>query len=133
MYITNHVLRITSYRLYSSTQTKEDFILHLAGEYTYEVLGGLHTLLAKQELHKDKPGISYFIVWQIHIAVHLDMASSSKLYFIDVPAYATCMAFIYCGLSEEECLRLASRHNANGHFNHHMTHRDYVSSQLSFL
>ena len=35
---------------------KEDFIEHLAGEYSYEVLGGLHILLTKQELSKDRPG-----------------------------------------------------------------------------
>ena len=27
---------------------------------------------------------------------------------------------------EEEAVRLASRHNFNGYFNHKMTHRDYV-------
>ena len=40
----------------NQTRKKEDFIEHLAGEYSYEVLGGLHTLLAKQELNKDRPG-----------------------------------------------------------------------------
>ncbi len=34
---------------------------------------------------------------------------------------------LYAGLTDEESLWLASRHNANGHFHHNMTHRDYVS------
>lgn len=34
---------------------------------------------------------------------------------------------VYVGLSDDESLRLASRHNTNGHFVHKMTHRDYVS------
>ncbi len=34
---------------------------------------------------------------------------------------------VYAGLTDEESLWLASRHNANGHFHHNMTHRDYVS------
>ena len=41
---------------FESNKKKEDFIKHLVGEYSYEVLGGLHTLLAKQELNKDQPG-----------------------------------------------------------------------------
>jgi hypothetical protein len=80
--------------------SKKEFLIHLVGEYTYKVLGGLHTLVAKKELHNEKP---------------------------DHPAFATCTGFIYCGLTDEECLRLASRHNVNGHFIHQMTHRDYVS------
>lgn len=38
------------------------------------------------------------------------------------------MATIDCGLTDEEALRLATRHNTNGHFNHSMTHQDYVST-----
>ena len=36
---------------------KEYFLSQLAKEYHNEVLGGLHTLTAKQELHNDRPGI----------------------------------------------------------------------------
>lgn len=38
---------------------------------------------------------------------------------------------VYVGLTDEEALWLSSRHNANGHFHHNMTHRDYVSSSDS--
>ena len=40
----------------SHTQSKKEFLIHLEGEYTYKVLGGLHTLVAKKELHNEKPG-----------------------------------------------------------------------------
>ena len=40
--------------------------------------------------------------------------------------FSHCLAFVYCGLSDEECLRLSARHNINGHFNHKMQHKDYV-------
>ena len=40
------------------------------------------------------------------------------------------LASIYCGLTDVECLRLASRH-INGHLNHEMTYGDYVSFELS--
>lgn len=36
------------------------------------------------------------------------------------------------GLSDDEALRLASRHNVNGHFVHKMTHRNYVC-QISYF
>jgi hypothetical protein len=39
----------------SHTQSKNKFLMHLVGEYTYKVLGGLHTLVAKKELHNEKP------------------------------------------------------------------------------
>ena len=37
---------------------------------------------------------------------------------------------VYVGLSDEEALWLASRHNANGHFQHQMTHRDYIRQYI---
>ncbi len=37
------------------------------------------------------------------------------------------LAEVYIGLTDDESLCLASRHNVNGHFVHKMTHRDYVS------
>jgi len=37
------------------------------------------------------------------------------------------MAEVYVALSDEQCLRLAQRHNVNSHFVHHITHRDLVS------
>ena len=46
---------------------------------------------------------------------------------VDNDYFKECLAFIYCGLSDEEALRLASRHNQNGHYTHEMTHQDFVS------
>ena len=64
--------------------------------YRYEVQGGLHGAKARQALLPDYSGYSH---------VH---------------------CIVYCGLTDEEALRLAARHNINGHYNHKMTHRDYV-------
>ena len=36
------------------------------------------------------------------------------------------MAEVFVGLSDEEALRLAQRHNANSHFVHKVTHRNLV-------
>ena len=36
---------------------QEDFKAHLAGQYQYEVLGGLHSLMARQELVREAPGM----------------------------------------------------------------------------
>lgn len=68
--------------------------------YKYEVLGGQHTSVAKTELHQENP---------------------------DNPHFGEVLAEIYVGLTDDEALRLASRHNTNGHFIHTMTHWDYVS------
>ena len=35
---------------------KEDFLPHLANQYSYEVLGGLHTISARKELLEEMPG-----------------------------------------------------------------------------
>ena len=37
-------------------------------------------------------------------------------------------AVVYAGLSDEQALRLALRHNVNSHFMHKMTFRDLVSN-----
>ena len=68
--------------------------------YQYEVLGGLHGARARQSLLTEHPGID---------------------------AYSRVLCIVYCGLTDEEALRLASRHNINGHYKHKMTHRHYVS------
>lgn len=65
--------------------------------YWYEVHGGLHGIKARQELNREG-------------------------YTFD-----TVSCHVYVGLTDEEALWLASRHNANGQFQHHITHRDYVS------
>ena len=68
--------------------------------YKYEVLGGQHKAVAKEELLKENPTNSFF---------------------------KDILAEVYVGLTSDEALRLGSRHNKNGHFIHKMTHRDYVS------
>lgn len=67
--------------------------------YKYEVLGGLHTYLAKMQLSQELP---------------------------DISNYKFVTAEVYVGLSDEQCLRLAQRHNRNSHFTHSLTHRDLV-------
>ena len=38
----------------------EDFIPHLSEQYTYEVIGGLHTVTARKQLLLDNPGKIHF-------------------------------------------------------------------------
>lgn len=57
---------------------------------------------------------------------HSSKQSIFKIY-TDQLHYKEALATVYCGLSDEECLRVASRHNINGHFHHEMTYSDYVS------
>ena len=67
--------------------------------YRYEVLGGLHSVVARQQL-SDEDGLAALNVVE---------------------------AKIFIGLTDGEALHLGSRHNINGHTKHDMTHRDYVS------
>ena len=80
--------------------SQEDFAERLKDSYCYEVLGGQHTVAAKTELFKENP---------------------------DSVLFSHVLAEVYAGLSDKEALRLASRHNRNGHFIHRMSHKDYVS------
>ena len=82
---------------------KEAFQDRLKDVYRYEVQGGLHGAKARQALFSENP---------------------------EMTMYARAYCTVYCGLSDEEALRLASRHNVNGHFIHKMTHRDYVSTYI---
>lgn len=84
-------------------QQKDDFSERLKESYKYEILGGQHTTAAKAELFHENP---------------------------NNPLYNQIFAEIYVGLNDKEALRLASRHNDNGHFIHRMIHKDYVSSFL---
>jgi len=77
----------------------KSIILTFLFYFSYEVLGGLHTLVAKQQLSVDHP---------------------------NNPFYKTCVAEVYVGLSDEEALRLSQLHNETSHFNHDVTHRDLV-------
>ena len=82
---------------------KENFAERYKDSYRYEVLGGQHTVAAKAELLRENPSNSL---------------------------YNQVFAEVYIDLSEKESLRLASRHNNNGHFIHRMSHKDYVSFYL---
>lgn len=77
-----------------------DFSVKYKDVYKYEVLGGNHTLVAKAQLMSEYPDNPFF-------------------------KYAT--AEVYVGLTDEEALWLAQRHNLNSHFVHKVTHRDLVS------
>lgn len=86
-------------------QQPAEFSKRLMNVYKYEVLGGQHTSHARAQLHQEQPNNALF---------------------------ATILAEVYVGLSDDEALRLASRHNINGHFIHKMTHRDYVSATTMY-
>ena len=77
-----------------------DFNMKYKSVYKYEVLGGLHTLVAKTQLMEE---------------------------YADNPFFKVTMAEVYVGLTDEESLRLAQRHNLNSHFVHKVTHRDLVN------
>ena len=40
---------------------------------------------------------------------------------------------MYVGLTDEEALRLASRHNINGHYNHKMTQKLRKSIKMTII
>ena len=80
-----------------------DFNMKYKSVYKYEVLGGLHTLVAKEQLIEEHP---------------------------DNPFFQVVLADVYVGLTDEEALRLAQRHNLNSHFVHKVTHRDLVSGSI---
>ena len=82
---------------------RKQFSEHLKDVYKYEVLWGQHTSTARAELDAENP---------------------------DNSLLTRVSAEVYIGLTDDEALRLASRHNANGHFIHRMSHRDYVSVYL---
>jgi hypothetical protein len=68
--------------------------------YKYEVHGGIHSYTARQQLISEGWLEATHRVW----------------------------SDVYCVMSDEEALWLASRHNANGHFHHKMSHRNYVDA-----
>ena len=78
----------------------EDFQTKYKNVYKYEVLGGLHTFMAKSQLHQEIPDNTY---------------------------YKQANVEVYVGLTDEQAVRLAQRHNQNSHFTHAVTHRDLVS------
>ena len=47
-----------------------------------------------------------------------------------IPFFQQTVAEIYVGLSDEQALQLATRHNLNSHFVHKTTHRDLVGNLI---
>ena len=91
--------------LCTNVQVMQQYSARLKDVYKYEVLGGQHTSTARSELHKEHP---------------------------ENPLFSHILAEVYVGLTDDEALRLASRHNDNGIFVHKMTHWDYVSYLFAF-
>ncbi len=87
----------------TSVHEKEKFKEHLKDVYKYEVHGGTHSRAARLALLEESPKDDN---------------------------YGHVLAEVFVGLTDSECLRLAARHNINGHFHHQMTHREYVSSYM---
>ena len=73
-----------SLQLQSCAKAKDEFQDGLKNVYTYEVHGGLYGTTAKQEL-------------------------ANK--YCNSQEYKSVLAHVYVGLSDEEALRLATRHN----------------------
>lgn len=84
---------------------KSKFEERLKEVYNYEVHGGLHNFKAREELVAEGTLSQHCVV----------------------------LCDTYVQLTDEESLWLASRHNTNGHFNHHMTHRNYVRKLVIFM
>ena len=85
--------------VFTNQVKKAAFQEALKDAYTYEVAGGLHGYTAKKELYEESQN----------------------------PFFRTIEAVVYCDVTDEQALRLALRHNVNGHFVHKMTFRDLVS------
>ena len=85
--------------VFTNQVKKATFQEALKDAYTYEVAGGLHGYTAKKELHEESQN----------------------------PYFRSIEAVVYCDVTDEQALRLALRHNVNGHFVHKMTFRDLVS------
>ncbi|KAL5488974.1 hypothetical protein EMCRGX_G018008 [Ephydatia muelleri] len=88
----------------TSVKSVEEFKIDFALHYAYEVHGGSHSYAARLKL----------------LAIHPD--DEQFLY---------ALSDVYVALSDAECLRLAARHNINGHFHCEMSHRDYGMSRTS--
>lgn len=80
-------------------KNKEEFSQGKINDYVYEVLGGTHNVLATKELSGKHP----------------EMAIFKGRY-----------ARLFVGLTDDEALWLASRHNSSGCFRHEMTFQDEV-------
>ena len=98
--------------------------------YKYEVLGGLHSLTARKQILNDDPSEMLKLPQHTYVRTYKFYNNSTiAYYYAGNPHFKTAKAVIYCGLTDEEALRVAARHNVTGHFHHSLTHQDYVSIQ----
>ena len=86
-------------------ETKLEFSVNNLNEYRYEVLGGTHNVLATKKLFEKHP---------------------------DQKIFKGRYARLFVGLSDEESLWLASRHNSSGSFRYEMTFQDEVSKNINY-
>ena len=89
------------YLVIKDIRKKEDFSKDNVDRYNYEVLGGTHNVLATQQMLEKHP---------------------------DSTVFRGRYARLFVGLSDEEALWLASRHNSSGCFRHEMTFQDEAST-----
>jgi hypothetical protein len=66
--------------------------------YQYEVIGGLHSVTARKQLT------------------------------VENDTFSTVNASIYVGLTDDEALHFAKRHNVNSSLTHKVTHKDYIQT-----
>ena len=83
--------------LCNSVVCPEEFQSKRKNLYEYEVLGGLHSLMCKNQLSIEHPNNPYF---------------------------KTAVAEVYVGLTDEQALCLARRQNDHSHLVHNVTHHD---------
>ena len=93
------------YLYVKNVDSQTEFEKDKIGSYEYEVLGGTHNVLATRKLSEKYPEKKIF-----------------------QGRYAR----LFVGLSDEEALWLASRHNSSGCFRHEMTFQDEVISTFNF-
>jgi hypothetical protein len=84
----------------NALNTKTDFDHNNASVYQYEVLGGTHNVLATKDLHAKYP---------------------------ENEAYSGRYAWLFVGLTDEQALWVASRHNKTGAFRHEMSFQEEVT------
>ena len=84
-------------------ERKELFSKSKINDYHYEVLGGTHNVLATKQLCEEHP---------------------------DQQVFKGRYARLFIGLTDEEALWLAARHNSSASFRHEMTFQDEASTTI---
>ena len=86
--LTRHIVQLFPLNPCILSLNVEDFSIKRKDAYKYELLGGQHTALARKAVLKQHPRNHHF---------------------------QQVLSEVYVGLTDDEALRLASRHNSNGH------------------